>query len=258
MSVDQLGQAAWTGLSLPPSIAAIEAVDIHKNYGRRPVLRGVDLRVTPGRTLAVVGPNGAGKTTLLRILATLARPSQGELRVHGVDARTDPVAARRHVGVVMASTYLYDELTGAENLEHYSRLYGLSDGARRARDLAQLVGLDGRLNDRVATYSRGLAQRLSIARAMLHRPPIMLLDEPDSGLDPSATRELGQLLRADGAVARAIVFTCHDLQLVLTLADDVGVLVNGRFVYAAPVALLTPEGLNQIFAVCSGSDGAPR
>jgi ABC-type multidrug transport system ATPase subunit len=158
----------------------------------------------------------------------------------------------------MAATYLYDELTGAENLAHYSRLYGLADGGHRARDLSQLVGLEGRLDDRVATYSRGMAQRLSIARAMLHRPAIMLLDEPDSGLDPSATRELRQLLRADGSVDRAIVLTCHDLRLVLTLADDVGVLVDGRFVYAAPVALLTSEGLKQIFAVCARADGALR
>jgi heme exporter protein A len=227
---------------------SVEAWNVHKSYGRRAALRGVDLSVRPGRTLAIVGPNGAGKTTLLRVLATLARPSSGTVRICGIDAVADPVAARRHVGVVLATTFLYDELTGAENLAHYARLYGVRDAGQRAAQLAELLGVHGRLHDRVGTYSRGMVQRLAIARALLHRPEVLLLDEPDAGLDPAATAELPRLLRGDGARSRAIVLTCHDLLLALTVADDVAILAHGRFAFAAPVTTLTPAALRRAYA----------
>jgi ABC-type multidrug transport system ATPase subunit len=227
---------------------SVEAWNVHKSYGRRAALRGVDLSVRPGRTLAIVGPNGAGKTTLLRVLATLARPSCGTVRICGVDAVADSVAARRHVGVVLASTFLYDELTGAENLAHYARLYGVRDAGQRAMQLAAMLGVHGRLHDRVGTYSRGMAQRLAIARALLHRPDVLLLDEPDAGLDPAATTELPRLLRGDGARSRAILLTCHDLHLALAVADDVAILVGGRFAFAAPTTSLTRAALRRAYA----------
>jgi ABC-type multidrug transport system ATPase subunit len=227
---------------------SVEAWNVHKSYGRRAALRGVDLSVQPGRTLAIVGPNGAGKTTLLRVLATLARPSSGTVRICGIDAVADPVAARRHVGVVLATTFLYDELTGAENLAHYARLYGVRDAGQRAAQLAEMLGVHGRLHDRVGTYSRGMAQRLAIARALLHRPEVLLLDEPDAGLDPAATAELPRLLRGDGARSRAIVLTCHDLHLALAVADDVAILAHGRFAFAAPTTSLTPAALRHAYA----------
>jgi heme exporter protein A len=155
----------------------------------------------------------------------------------------DPVAARRYVGVVLATTFLYDELTGAENLAHYARLYGVRDAGQRAVQLAEMLGVHGRLHDRVGTYSRGMAQRLSIARALLHGPEVLLLDEPDAGLDPAATAELPRLLRGDGAPSRAIVLTCHDLHLALAVANDVAILVDGRFAFAAPTTSLTLAAL---------------
>ena len=232
---------------------SVEAWNVHKSYGRRAALRGVDLSVRAGRTLAIVGPNGAGKTTLLRVLATLARPASGTVRICGIDAAADPVAARRHLGVVLATTFLYDELTGAENLAHYARLYGVRDAAQRAVQLAELLGVHGRLHDRVGTYSRGMAQRLSIARALLHRPDVLLLDEPDAGLDPAATAELPRLLRGDGAPSRAIVLTCHDLHLALAVADDVAILAHGRFAFAAPTTSLTPAALRRAYASVASS-----
>ncbi len=224
--------------------AAIEARDLRKNYGRRAVLRGVDLHLGLGRTLAIVGPNGAGKTTLLRILATLARPSSGTLTLRGAPVDGDRAAARRQLGVVFGATFLYDELTGLENLRHYSRLYGLrADGDARAHALGALVGLDGRLHERVGVYSRGMAQRLSLARALLHAPAVLLLDEPDAGLDPEATRDLPRLLRGDGMAERGVLFTTHDLDLAQRMADDVAILVNGRFAFASPTADLTADAL---------------
>ncbi len=245
------GDEAWTRADG----ATVLAVDIHKRYGRRVALRGVDLRVEPGRTLAIVGPNGSGKTTLLRILATLARPSAGAVHVCGIDTTEQPVVARARIGVVLAATFLYDDLTGAENLRHYARLYGVHDAERRAGELAALVGLEGRLHERVRTYSRGMAQRLSIARALLHRPDVLLLDEPDAGLDPATTRELPRLLLADAPPSRAVILTCHDLRLALDLADDVAVLADGRFTFAAPTAALAPESLLRAYSRAASEIG---
>ena len=227
--------------------AAVEAWDVRKRFGPRVVLRGVDLCVSPGRSLAIVGPNGAGKSTLLRILATLMRPSSGAVSLEGVPVADDLIAARHRLGVVFGATFLYDELTGAENLAYYARLYGVRDGGRRAAEVGALVGLEGRLDDRVGAYSRGMAQRLSIARALLHRPDVLLLDEPDAGLDPAATADLPRLLRGDSVPSRAIVLTTHDLDVALRLADDVAILADGRFVFAAPTASLTPSQLHQAY-----------
>ena len=247
MRTEQLAAGPAAGDTQTAAVQpSVEVWNVHKSYGRRAALRGVDLSVRPGRTLAIVGPNGAGKTTLLRVLATLARPSSGTVRICGVDAVADSVAARRHVGVVLATTFLYDELTGAENLAHHARLYGVRDAGQRAAQLAEMLGVQGRLHDRVGTYSRGMAQRLAIARALLHCPDVLLLDEPDAGLDPAATAELPRLLRGDGARSRAIVLTCHDLHLALTVADDVAILAHGRFAFAAPASTLTPEALRAV------------
>ncbi len=234
------------------AVPSVEAWDIYKGFGHRAVLRGVDLYVLPGRTLAIVGPNGTGKTTLLRILATLARPTSGIVRLCGSDAVRDPMAARRRLGVVFGATFLYDELTGRENLRHYARLYGVSDAGGRIAELAALVGLPGsRLDERVGAYSRGMAQRLSIARALLHRPDVLLLDEPDAGLDPAATHDLPRLLRGDtatvGAAGRAIILVTHDLDLAVALADDVAILAGGRFAYTAPTAAITPADLRRAY-----------
>jgi len=229
----------------PSPVIALEGLE--RRFGDRPALRGISVTVGEGQTLAVFGSNGAGKTTLLRVLATLARPSSGTVCICGVDAVADPVAARRHVGVVLAATFLYDELTGAENLAHYARLYGVRAAEQRAVQLAEMLGLHGRLHDRVGTYSRGMAQRLSIARALLHRPDVLLLDEPDAALDPAATAELRRLLRGDGAPTRAIVLTSHDLHLALDVADDVAILVDGRFAFAAPTSTSTPEALRRAY-----------
>ena len=134
MTAEQLAAGPAAGDARTPTVQpSVEAWNVHKSYGRRAVLRGVDLSVRPGRTLAIVGPNGAGKTTLLRVLATLARPSSGTVRVCGVDAVAGPVAARRHVGVVLATTFLYDELSGAENLAHYAKI-GYFEYARRVEN----------------------------------------------------------------------------------------------------------------------------
>jgi heme exporter protein A len=242
---------ATLSVSAPPvsrAAAVVRAVDVWKAFGRRTVLAGVDLQMQSGRTLAIVGPNGAGKTTLLRILATLSRPSSGSVEILGDDVLQDPIPARRRIGVVLSNSLLYDDLTAAENLRFYARLYGLPDATARIAELAQLVGLEGRLDERCGAYSRGMQQRLSLARALLHGPDLLLLDEPDAGLDPQTTADLRQMLRADGAARRAVVLTCHDLDLALQLAEDVAVMVAGRFTLAAPTQSLTTADLRGAFS----------
>src|SRR5258708_3593369 len=164
----------------------IETRSLKKSFGLRPVLRGVDLEVAPGECLALMGPNGAGKTTLLRILATLSKPSAGAVIVAGLPLPAAAGQVRRRLGVVAHQTLLYSDLTAEENLQFYARLYGLADARPRIAAVLEQVGLAHRRHDLVRTFSRGMQQRLAIARALLHDPEVLMFDEPDTGLHPQA------------------------------------------------------------------------
>ena len=215
--------------------AAIEARAVRVAYGATVALRGVDLAVPWGARLALLGPNGAGKSTLLRALATLTRPSGGEVRIGGCDPARDPFAAalsRRLIGVVAHQTYLYDDLTALENLRFYAALYGLRDPAGRAAELLDAVGLATKRDARARALSRGQQQRLAIARALLHDPPILLLDEPDTGLDLTAFGLLERLL-LDRPGGRTIVLATHNLRLAARLCDSFAILDAGRLAYRA-------------------------
>lgn len=216
-----------------PAGDAIEARGIRVAFGATVALRGVDLRVPWGARLALLGPNGAGKSTLLRVLATLSRPTSGAVRVAGYDALADTIAVRRLIGVVAHQTFLYDELTALENLHFYGALYDVPDLAERATALLDAVGLATKRNARVGGLSRGQQQRLTVARALLHDPPILILDEPDTGLDLAAFALLERLLLAG---ERTIVLTTHNLRQAVRLCDRAAILNAGRFVYAAPLA----------------------
>src|SRR5262249_21188323 len=165
---------------------ALESVDIRKTFGHFTALGGVTLKVNRGEFLTLFGRNGAGKTTFLKIAATLIRHTHGTLRVQGIDIRAEPEKARRHIGFLSHNTYLYRDLTPIENLRFFSRLYGLPDAEDRIMSLLDRVGLRRRISDPVRAFSRGLHQRLGIARVMLHDPSIILLDEPYTGLDANA------------------------------------------------------------------------
>jgi len=185
--------------------------------------------VRAGEMLAVAGPNGAGKTTLLRLLAGLMRPSAGEVRIRGQRPTRDDPGPRRAIGLLSHHTFLYDDLTPAENLHFTARLYGLTDPAGATRAALEEVGLTARADTPVRHLSRGLLQRAAIARALLHQPDILLLDEPFTGLDAPSADRFRALLAAQLARGRALVLVSHHLAEAWDLATHVAVLSGGRW-----------------------------
>jgi heme exporter protein A len=205
----------------------IEVKSLVKTFGLKPVLRGLNLHLDRGEFVALLGPNGAGKTTLLRILASLARPSLGEVRLDGHHLPSEAAAVRRILGVVSHQPLLYGDLTAEENLRFYARLYGVADSKRRIDEILDTVGLDRRRRDRVREYSRGMQQRLAIGRAVLHDPQILLFDEPHTGLDQEASSMLDGVLRHVAGRGRTVLMTSHDLLRAADLASRIDILSGG-------------------------------
>jgi heme exporter protein A len=189
----------------------LDAAGIRKRYGLRPVLRGLNLRVGPGEIVAILGANGAGKSTLLRVLATLLRPEAGTLVIDGIDALARGGDARARIGVVLHHTMVYPELSGRENLRFHADLRGLNDSAARITAALEQVDLIRRADDLARAYSRGMAQRLSLARALLHEPVLLILDEPFTGLDQASATRLSALLADWARAGKAAVMTTHEV-----------------------------------------------
>lgn len=205
-----------------------------KRIGDRQILSGIDLDLPTGRFLTVFGPNGAGKTTLIRILCLLTRASEGRLVIGGRTVDDESVQElRRSVGVLSHHTYLYDDLTAAENLRFYGRMYGVPDLERRIPEVIEEVGLTLFFHDPVRNFSRGMQQRLAIARAILHRPSLLFLDEPYTGLDVQGSAVLSRILAQVKGERRTVVMITHNFDEGLALADQVMVLSRGRVVYRA-------------------------
>ena len=210
------------------STPALLLAGVRKDYGDRAVLRGVDLQLPWGEVAALFGDNGAGKTTLLRIAAGLTRPDAGEVRIGGRRVHGRGGNARRLIGFAGHQTLLYNDLSCRENLLFYARLYRVQDApARIAAALAQ-VNLSERADRRVRTLSHGMQKRLSMARAMLHRPAVLLLDEPESGLDAASADTLGRLLREWAAAGRTALLTTHRAETGQAWADRALRLSHGR------------------------------
>jgi heme exporter protein A len=207
----------------------LEARGLQRSFGRVRILRGLDLSLRAGEALAVVGPNGAGKTTLLRLLAGLMRPSEGEIRVLGVPLAQRSAAVRRSIGLLSHQSLLYDDLTLHENLTFAARLYGLNHPGDAAAAALDAAGLSHRSSDLPRRLSQGLLQRASIARALLHRPALLLLDEPFTGLDAPASERLRAELAKRLAEGAGLVIVSHHLAEVWQLASHIAVLVDGRW-----------------------------
>lgn len=227
------------------SEGALEIAGLKKSFGFKMVLRGIDLALGSGERMALMGANGAGKTTLLRVLACLTSPSGGSARVEGWDIERDAQRVRRVVGFVAHQPYLYDELTAEENLRFFGKMYAVKDARERTEQLLLRVGLEKRAGERVSVLSRGQVQRLSLARALLHTPRLLLLDEPDTGLDEEGQELVEQVLEEHCAGGGAVLFTTHQLERALKLADHLVILSKGRIVIQEKTAGLELERMRQ-------------
>jgi heme ABC exporter ATP-binding subunit CcmA len=235
------GQA--TNLTGTPAVAVR---NLWREFGERPVLRDVSFELRPGETLAVLGPNGAGKTTLLRVLATLLRPNAGQVSVLGCSLPGQAWKARGLIGYLGHRPLLYRDLTCAENLRFHARLHGLVDASSRIADLLSAVRMSGRSDQVVRSLSAGMVQRVEVCRAVLHRPELLLLDEPGSHLDPEAAALVEPLIGRESGRARVIV--THDVETALAEGDRVLALRSGGGVaYEGPASGLSPGDARAIY-----------
>jgi heme exporter protein A len=214
-------------------VDAIKVSKLSKRYGASRALAGVDLTIRAGSMCALLGPNGAGKTTMLGILSTLVRQTGGDFAYRAGDDTVEQGPLLRHaIGVIAHDSFIYGELTGWENLLFYGRLYQLDDPESRARELLDRVGLDDKAASRQArTYSRGMTQRLSLARALMHEPDVLLLDEPFTGLDRTGAAALSSTLASAVQQGKIVVVVTHDLESIGGIADHVVVLRRGKVVH---------------------------
>lgn len=225
----------------------VEISSLKKSYAFKPVLRRIDLTILQGQRVAMLGSNGAGKTTLLRILAGLEKPTSGTVRVAGLDVVRDPRQVRQLIGFVAHQPYLYEELTALENLLFFGRLYNVSSAQKRAIDLLHHVGLERRAHERMSALSRGQVQRLAWARALLHAPSLLLLDEPETGLDQEGSVLIDALMTEHYARGGSVLFTTHSLERALSMSEKIVVLNGGRIVSQLDSAGLTLEQLQQVY-----------
>ncbi len=223
----------------------IQIKKLVKRFGPLTVLRELDFEVYSGEFVALLGPNGSGKTTLLRILGTLSRPTSGLVRIASYQLPQAGADLRAHLGVVSHQPLMYGDLTAEENLYFYSRLYSV--GGERIKEVLDLVGLTNRKNDLVRTFSRGMQQRLTIGRAILHNPRILLLDEPHTGLDQEAGEILDSVLQAVALEGRTVLMTSHDLVRAASLATRVDLLSRGKIAASSPTAEMNPTDLVEFY-----------
>ena len=228
---------------LPPDL-------VDKNSMTGPMLELLGAAVKCRLNIVVSGGTGSGKTTLLRILATHVRPDHGSIAVAGYNLRTRPEEVRRRIGVVGHRSLLYDDLTCRENLVYYGRLYGLNDHKARVDEVLEKVGLSSRADHRVRTLSNGMQKRAAIARAILHQPDVLLLDEPEAGLDLESVSILGTLLTEWTDSGRSVVMTTHDLDLGLSWGHRAGVLRGGKVNF--PDTMLPDNGGGAASGVARG------
>jgi heme exporter protein A len=233
------------------SAPALEARGLSRDFGGRPVLRGLDLSLSTGEIVVLLGPNGAGKSTLLRILALLLTPRAGTIAVQGRDVRTGRTEALRHLGYLGHESACYPDLTARENLEFYAALYGVADRGR-VDELLEWTGLAEAAGRPLRTCSRGMVQRVGLARALLHRPSVLLLDEPFTGLDPVASDALDERLRTLRADGCAVLAAVHDVPRAAALATRVIVLHAGRIVWTSPVVVPDAGELAEVYRARAG------
>jgi len=228
-----------------PEAPVVDVRDVVCSFGRVRALDGLSLRVVPGTVVGIVGPNGAGKTTLIDVICGLIRPLQGMVRVLGEDVAGHSAALRARIGVLPQETALYDEVTARQNLRFAAALYGVPDPEKRIPEVLELVGLNARADDVVHGFSGGMQRRLAIARALLHNPPLLILDEPTVGVDVEARHQIWAHIRSLRAGGRTVVLTTNYLDEAEALCDRVAILRAGKV-----VAEDTPGALAKLTGRC--------
>jgi heme exporter protein A len=213
---------------------AVELIDLCKSIDDRSILRQVTLSIDRGQFVSVLGANGTGKSTLLRVVSTLVPPTTGALKLFGERATATSVALRRRIGLIGHQSMLYRDLSPAENLTFFARLYGLDNVLSRVARMLEMIGLSDRAADPVRTFSRGMVQRVAIARALLHDPELILADEPFDGLDAPSIESLEHLLAALGEAGKTILMVNHDIEQSVRISDRVIVLRGGRVAVDQP------------------------
>lgn len=230
-------------------VPLVHVVGLRKAFGASLVLDDVTLSVRPGEAVALLGANGAGKTTLLRILATLAHPSGGTARIAGFDCAREPERVRECIGLVAHGTLIYEDLTALENLRFWRVLAGAPAPARDLREALAAVELEPYADERVRSFSAGMKRRLSLARVVLARPLVLLLDEPFAGLDQRGKKWLEEYLQAFKARAGAIVMVTHSFGRQLAVADRIAILAGGRIALDRPRPAVTADELMRLYAL---------
>jgi heme exporter protein A len=230
---------------------ALEVRELTRAFGVRKALDSVSFDLPRGAFLSIFGPNGAGKTTLVKVLTTLLNPTSGSARVLGLDVVNDAVEMRQRIGLISHNPLLYPDLTAEENLLFFSEMYGIPDPKGRVAELLEAVELDHRKLDLTRTFSRGMLQRLSIARALLHHPEVLFLDEPYSGLDPHAMDIL------DGLIAQirgehTFVMISHDLDKGLQLCSHALILARGKVVLFEPREAIDEQAFRETYRATVG------
>jgi ABC-2 type transport system ATP-binding protein len=214
-----------------------------KRYGRFTAVRGVDLHVRKGEVFGFLGPNGAGKTTTMKMVAGLLKPSEGSVWVDGIDTSVDAVSVKRMIGYIPDRPYLYERLTGREFLRFVGGIYKLEDDVLKARsqELLTFIGLENFGDELVESYSHGMKQRLTLAAALLHRPPLLIIDEPMVGLDPAGAKLIKQVFREYAKEGRTVFVSTHTLEVAEAICDRVAIIHKGTI-----VAMGTVEELKEL------------
>lgn len=222
-------------------MVALEAVS--KSYGPVKAVDGISLKVARGEIFGLIGPNGAGKTTTLRLMGGIILPDSGRIFIDGIPLITHPVAAKKLIGFIPDRPYLYEKLTGWEFLQFIADVYRLNrpQAMKRAEFWLEMFGLDGRQHDLVESYSHGMKQRLTITAALLHDPPLIIVDEPMVGLDPAGAKLVRDLLRKQANDGKTIFLSTHTLTLAEELCDRIGIINHGKL-----LATGTMEELRQL------------